>query len=89
MRWTIGEATIEGLIRAGKLKRRPSFNPELNEAAFTKLDVKVKSVDLMLESGDYETAVSLAHEIIRKALTCLLRAQGLDIYVMTVSISQN
>ena len=79
MRWTIGEATIESLISVGKLKRRPSFSVELNHTAFTKLDVKIRSMDLMLESGDYETAVSLAHEIVRKALTCLLHAQGLDI----------
>lgn len=79
IRWTVGEAVIEELISDGRLKRRPSFNPELNQAAFGDLEKKVKSVRTLIEIEDYDSSVSLAHEVIRKALTCLLRAQGLDL----------
>lgn len=85
MRWSVGEATIQALINDGKLKRRRNFDQDMNQTAFDKLNTKLTSVDLLISSGDYDTTIAVCHEIIRKTLTCLLRAQGLDIGDVTGS----
>lgn len=77
--WNPGHAVIEQLIREGRVKKRQTFDTAMNQESVDALRVKLTSVDMLIDTHDYESAVSIAHEVVRKGLTALLRAQGLDI----------
>lgn len=75
MTWEQGRATIEQLLQRGDLET-VAPQPEFAEATLTLCDTHIAAARTIAHD-DPVGALALAYDAARKALTCLLLAQGI------------
>lgn len=76
IRWEQGRAVVDSMIAEGSIQRVPASR-EHADRLLEMSDQKLMSAELVLRSGDTASAVGIAYDAARLALTAVLANEGL------------